>query len=179
MSYLLASVCHFPLADIAQPSASVENRMLAVTGAFQGIVDLQPHRTGLVPPNVYWMPARYLLVTGTRCPRPALLNEAADTAANVGLDMIIVRDEISHPSGLRTSFDIRLDVEKRWRCGYYLWQAQDGRYWLLPDEDRPGGLRISPLGFVVITRPPYVDQADLSAGFERANANLDRFAWGR
>jgi len=179
MSYALSSVCHFALPVIPQTTASVEHRMMALAEPLQSIVDLNPHRTGLVPPNVYWMPARYLLVTGTRCPRPALLNEAADTAANVGLDMIIVRDEIGHPSGLRTSFDIRLDAEKRWRCGYYLWQAEDGRYWLLPDEDRPGGLRISPLGFVVVTRPPYVDQADLSAGLKRANANLDRFAWGR
>lgn len=179
MSDLLNSVCHFVLPVFPDVSASVHHRMLMVTGLFQGIVDLEPHRTGRVPKNVLWMPGRHLLVAGTRCPRPALLNEAADAAANVGLDMLIVRDEIDNSFELRTSFDIRLDDEKRWRCGYYLWQSAEGRLYLLPDEDRPAGLRVAPLGFVVIDKSPYADRTDWDAGLMRANGQLNRAAWRR
>lgn len=149
-----------------------------VTTLFRGLVDIQPYHTGLVPPNVLWMVTRQLLITGTACPRPALLIEAADTAANVRLDMMIVRDEFDAPFGYRTSFDVRLEEEKRWRCSYYLWQAEDDRLWLLPDGDRPGGLRVATIGFVVTEKLPYSDEAERKAGFDRANHKLETAARG-
>ena len=135
-----------------------------LSGLLRGVVDLEPHRTGRVPRHVLWMPHRHLLLAGTRCPRPAMLNEAADTAANVGLDIIIVRDEIDQSFDLHTSFDIRMEDEKRWRCGYYLWL---------------GELRVSPLGFVVVDRTPYANPTDWDEGLKRANAQLNRLAWER
>ena len=124
------------------------------------------------------MKQRDLLIVGTACPRPALLNEAADIAANVAQDMLIVRDEFDRPFGYRTSFDIRLEAEKRWRCRYYIWQAEHECIWLLPDGDRPGGLRVCPIGFVVKDTVPYNNAAERKAGFDRANDKLETVARG-
>lgn len=151
-----------------------KEKMLALAALIDTPVDLQPHRTGILPAGCWWMPQANLALYGTACRRPLMFDEVREISRATGLSGIVVRYNDTDGDRTRISFDVYHD--DRWHTRHLLWiGAEDGFGWLLHDLGGGPCLRLTQWGVDVQGEPAFNPQERLE-GLERGRAYLNNFS---
>jgi hypothetical protein len=100
----LVEIREMPL--LPEPRVSTKEKMLAIATLIDVPIDVTPFRSGVLPRGCWWMPAAQLVLHGSACQRPILLDEIGTVCKATGLSGLIVRDYNMRAAPTRYSFDI-------------------------------------------------------------------------
>ncbi|HZH98747.1 MAG TPA: hypothetical protein VEX38_07225 [Fimbriimonadaceae bacterium] len=143
----------------------VRMTMLATSMIIDGPVDTRPERVDARLVNSLYMPQADLLIVGTGCRRPLLLNEAADLSNAAELDVVIVRLD---DQGRGASFDLKKIGAASLLCAYRLWMPHgDFTGWLVPTAGETPFVEMTPFGLMMHEEPPFADDDERRVGLFR------------
>lgn len=93
------------LPTLPDPRPATKEKMLALAALVDVPVDITAHRTGILPRGCWWMPQAQLVLYGSACQRPILLDEVRTICSATALSGLIVRDYSMSASRTRYTFD--------------------------------------------------------------------------
>jgi hypothetical protein len=135
-----------------------------------GPLDSAPERFDERLANCLYMPQADLLILGTACKRPLLLDEAVELSNAANTDALIVRWSAE---AARCTFDVKKVGADGVFCALRLWMPRPGgQPWLIPTAGEAWALSLSPMGAEVSHRPPFVDDAERRSGLVQGSRYL-------
>lgn len=162
---------------LPEPRVSTKEKMLAIAAIIDVPIDVTPSRFGILPQGCWWMPTAQLVLYGSACQRPILLDEVGTVCKATGLSGLIVRDYNMRAAPTRFTFDVY--HEGSWHLRHLLWISEGGTGWLVPDGGDDAFLRLSQCGPDMTDKPPFVDRKERLEGLMRGADYLASFRrWG-
>lgn len=161
------------LPRLPEPRPSTKEKMLAIAELIDVPVDVTPHRSGILPRGCWWLPQVQLVLYGSACQRPILLDEVRTVCSATGLSGLIVRDYRVSASRTRYTFDAYHGGI--WHLRHLLWISEAGTGWLVPDGGDDTYLRLSQWGLDRAEEPPFLDREERFYGLARGADYLAAF----
>lgn len=158
---------------LPEPRPNTKEKMLAIAELINVPVDVTPHRSGILPRGCWWMPQAQLVLYGSACQRPILLDEVRTVCSATGLSGLIVRDCITPASRARYTFDVYHGGS--WYLRHVLWVSEGGTGWLIPDGGDDTYLRLSQWGLDRVEAPPLLNRKERFYGLARGADYLADF----
>ena len=158
---------------LPEPKAVTKEKMLAIAELIDVPVDVTPHRGGILPQGCWWMPQAQLVLYGSACQRPILLEEIRTVCSATGLSGMILRQCSISASSTRYTFDAYHGAS--WYLRSLLWISEGGTAWLVPDWGDDDFIRLSQWGLDVADRPPFLNKEDRFYGLARGTDYLEAF----
>lgn len=161
------------LPTLPDPRPATKEKMLALAALVDVPVDIAAHRTGILPRGCWWMPQAQLVLYGSACQRPILLDEVGTVCRATGLSGLIVRDYSMSASRTRYTFDAYHGGS--WHLRHLLWISEGGSGWLIPDGGDDTYFRLSQWGLDGTDEPPFLGREDRFYGLARGADYLSSF----
>jgi hypothetical protein len=161
------------LPTLPNPRPATKEKVLALAALVDVPVDITPRRTGILPSGCWWMPQAQLVLYGSACQPPILLDEVAIVCQATGLSGLIVRDYSMPATRTRYIFDAL--YEGGWFLRKLLWISKGGTCWLVPEWGGDTYMRLSPCGLDMIDEPPFQDRKERFEGLARGADYLSSF----
>ncbi|MFN3725987.1 MAG: hypothetical protein ACK4SZ_06745 [Allosphingosinicella sp.] len=158
---------------LPEPKAITKEKMLAVAQIIDVPVDVTPHRTGILPQGCWWMPQAQLVLYGSACQRPILLEEISLVCRATGLSGIVLRECAVSASRTRYTFDTY--HAGSWYLRSLLWISEAGTAWLIPDWGDDQFFRLSQWGLDAADQPPFLGMEERLSGVARGADYLAAF----
>ena len=159
---------------LPEPRPAIKEKMLAVAALIDVPLDITPHRTGILPEGCWWLPQARLILFGSACGRPLLLNEVRTICSGTGLSGLLVR-ECCVPAA-RTHYSLDAFHAGRWHARHLLWISEGGSGWLIPDVGSDATyLRLSQWGLDGTGEAPFRKPDERSTGLIRGDDYLASF----
>lgn len=159
---------------LPEPRPATKEKMLAIAAVIDVPLDVTAHRTGILPRGCWWMSQAQLVLYGSACQRPILLDEVGNVCRATGLSGLIVRDYAMPAS--RTRYTLDAFHGGNWLLRNLLWISEGGTGWLIPDWGDDTFVRLSQCGLDMTDKPPFLDRDERLEGLARGADYLASFS---
>lgn len=172
MSEQIELIPGFYVDPIPEPHIQMRRLMLATSMLIAGRLDTEPEDYHPYLRNCFLAPEARIVIAGTRCPRPLMLQALVDISNVAQHDAIVVRLGDPAKTG-DVTFDIHVFGTGRADVAYRLWMPQPtGAAWLVPTAGENRFIRFDPAGFDVADDAPFSDAFDRRRGLVWASEFL-------